>query len=63
MTVNDANTVKVGDRVLFKYDVEQYSDVYAIRGSGEDKEFQVEVTEGDYGHGMKWVSYRKCYKV
>lgn len=58
-----ASAVKVGDRIGFKCDVEQSSEVYGVRTnewSGK-LELLVEVTQGDYRHGRKWVDAERCF--
>ena len=65
MTTQETKAVKVGDRVLFKSDVEQYSEVKGIMQDphGPGLLFQVEVTQGDYRHGLTWMNAEKCYKA
>lgn len=53
----DTSKIKVGDRVGFKYDVEQYSVVKGVKNGGWDSSprFLVTVTAGGYKHGDLWL--------
>lgn len=53
--------VKVGDRVGFKRDVEQSSKVLEIKTEHGVTFFKVNVTQGEYGQGEKWIEAARCW--
>ena len=53
----EKETVEVGDYVCFKYDIEQCSEIFSIRGN----ELEIDVTEGGYQHGRMFVRAADCW--
>jgi hypothetical protein len=52
----------IGDSISFKCDVEQSSEITAVRRSAYGvAAVRVNVTEGGYPHGETWIDCDRCW--